>query len=438
VKIETLDGRTARRIALAAASGFPPAYSRDLEGAAQFVSRSGYIQIDTISVVARAHEHALWSRVGALEGDPLKALQGAALQGAAGGERRIFEYWAHAAAYLPVAEFRYCLPRMERVRRDGHDWFSSDGVVVASVLERIRNEGPLSSADFEDPRGGGAGWWDWKPAKRALEYLFQAGELLVTTRKGFVKVFDLAERVLPFRGSEIMPTEAESAARYVDAAVGALGVFAADEIAYGRKDAVGGIRAELEARLEAGRLRAFVLPGEKPLVRYATEEAIGLAASRDGTAAGKGRCFVLSPFDPFLIDRTRISRLFGFGYTIECYIPEARRRFGYFSLPVLATGGFAEGGGLDGRSMADGRFVALVDAKADRKRSVLEVRRLALGDGVFCAPVRSRGLADLAREVGRAIAEFARFNGAAQIEYARVDAPTAAAARILAEASEAE
>ena len=406
---EIMDIAVARRAALSAGAGFPPPYQPGLTGAIAFFSRVGYVQIDTISVVARAHEHALWSRAGSFAKNPF-----AVMEGNGGRERRILEYWAHAAAYLPIEDYRFCLPRMERIRRNGHEWFRADPSVSAEVLARVRAEGPLSAKDFEDPRGKAGSWWDWKPAKRALEYLFHAGELLVATRKGFQKVFDLAERVLPPLPDLSVPTAAETAVRFVDRAADTYRVFAADEVAYGRKDLTDGIGAELAARVEAGTLREFRLSGIDGRTYYGAEDALQAASTG---VADKPRAFVLSPFDPFLIDRKRILRLFGFDYSLECYIPEAKRRFGYFAMPLLLTGAPGLGDG----------FVGLIDAKADRKEKILIVKRLALGAAAGCPELRGRGTAATAKAVGLAVADYARFNGAEQVVLERVETPSAAA-----------
>ena len=416
---ETVDEALARRAALSAAAGFPPPYALGLGGAAEFIGRVGYVQIDTISVVARAHEHALWSRAGSFAADPFPALEGRGAE-----PRRIFEYWAHAAAYLPVDDYRFCLPRMERIRMNGHDWFQVDEKVAAEVLERVRAEGPLSSKDFADPRGKAGSWWDWKPAKRALEYLFQSGRLLVASRKGFAKVFDLPERVLPDALSARPPSAAEAAARFVDRAADAYGIFAADEVAYGRKELTDGVGAELEACVADGRLSALSLRGSDGKTYFARPGTIE-AAARSQRERRNPQAFVLSPFDPFVIDRKRMRRLFGFDYALECYVPEAKRRFGYFTLPILAA---PDGAGGEG-------FVGLMDAKADRKAKTLLVRRIALGEAAGCPELRGRGTAETARAVGRALADYARFNGAERIFFERIEAPTASAEAALQEAA---
>lgn len=403
----SLTAREARALAAGAAASPAAAYARGREGAEAFLRGAGYIQIDTISVVARAHEHVLWTRTGRYGPQPFRDLEGAD-----GRPRAALEYWAHAAAYLPAEDFRFCLPRIERIAREGHEWFGVDREAAAAVLDRIRAEGPLSSKDFEDPRSASSGWWDWKPAKRALEYLFHAGEVLVATRTGFNKVFDLRERVLGAGVDPAMPTGAELAAHFVDRAAGALGCFQAEDVAYGRKDGAEAVPAELAARLEDGRLAAFGaegLPSPCLAEPAAIEPALLSAAGRD---AAEPRAWVLSPFDPFLIDRRRLRRLFGFDFAIECYLPAAKRTFGYFALPVFASG-----------PLARDRFAGLVDAKAERKEGLLRVRRIALGEAAGAPWFRGAGTADLARAIGAAVAAFARLNGVEEVVFERVEAP---------------
>ena len=152
----TLTLSQARRLALAAGTGFhrPPGRVGPLAVSA-VISRIGHVQIDTISVVERAHHHILEVRIPGYRPEWL-------------AEAPVFEYWAHAAAYLPWEDFRYTLARKDRIRDHGHDWFQVEPQVTRQVLDRIRNEGPLMARDFETPRKT-SGWWDWKPAKRALE-----------------------------------------------------------------------------------------------------------------------------------------------------------------------------------------------------------------------------------------------------------------------------
>lgn len=415
----SLDAATARDLALRAAAGFPSRYRAGPEGALEAIESIGFLQIDTIAVVERAHHHILWSRVPDYDRDTIAALEGE--------PRRILEYWAHAACYVPLKDYRFCLPRMRRIREHGHDWYRCDEATVAWVRDRIRAEGPLEAKDFEDTGTGKRGWWDRKPAKQALEYLHQAGEVVTVTRTGFRKLYDLSERHIDGNVDARMPTEAEMGDWYVRSAARAYGLFARDEVAYQRKELLGGIDAAIENLVESGDLvRAEILgagvDGAKGRPYWVDSSLLGRTAASKPDAAplGAHRLYILSPFDPFLIIRKRFERLFGVRYTIECYLPEAKRSFGYFALPLLFSG------------PSGTRFAGLMDAKADRKGKLLNVNRLSLE-----RPSGASSSADAkARKAERdaqldssadAIAAYARFNGAEAVSCDLVDAPGGAA-----------
>lgn len=326
--------------------------------AASALRRIGHVQIDTISVVERAHHHVLWSRDRSYRQPVLDALQ-------LSEPRRAFEYWAHAAAYLPMEDYRYCLPRMRRVEASGHEWFPHDRRIVEAVLDRIRAEGPLRSQDFES-EGKRGPWWDWKPAKAALEYLFHAGKLVALWRPGFQKLYELAERALPPGLDLRFPDEDQMAAYYLGLAAAGYGVFSRSDLAYMRKDAVGGVDAAIERAVEGGALVPVVVKPEvadgRPWKGWAAARYLDAAGkpARPGAALRPVR--ILSPFDNAIIDRKRAKRVFGLDYTVECYVPAAKRRFGYFALPIFygATP------------------VGLIDCKADRKAKELRALRCEL------------------------------------------------------------
>ncbi len=371
VKISAIQART---LSLNAGAGFQKPGGIGPDAVGNLVERIGFVQIDTISVVERAHHHIIASR---LPGYKVEWLETAP----------VFEYWAHAAAYLPWKDFRHTLPRKERIRSAGHDWFRVEQAETERVMERIRAEGPLMARDFEAPRKT-VGWWDWKPSKRALEYLFHAGELMALPRRGFQKVLDLTERVLAGAppGTELRsPTPEEHAAWYVDRALDAWGIVALDEIAYQRREHVKLIERVLADGEDAGELGRIQVEGIPKTVYWARNSDV----EKCDTPIHNGReLFILSPFDPFLIHRKRIRRLFNFDFTIECYVPEARRTFGYFALPLLRGTG----------------FVGLLDAKADRPARTLLVNRIR-----YDGPARQKPVFDRALE--KALERFAAFNG---------------------------
>lgn len=391
------------RGAAIAASGIGRAGPGGQPGTLAALRRLGAVQIDTISVVARAHHHVLWTRNAEFRAEHIAALEAE--------PRRMIEYWSHAAAYLPLEDYRFCIPRMERIRAQGHEWFRAEDDAIAYVRDKIRAEGPLRAQDFEGTRGE-KGWWDWKPAKRALEYLFHSGELVAVGRRGFQKVYDIAERALPSGLDLRAPSAAEMAGFYIDRAALSLGVFAAEDIAYMRKDGIEGIPDELAARLEEGRLVELRIREDKstPPARertaaerpYYAKPAL-VKRGADGPGRREGRAFVLSPFDPLIIDRKRTKRLFGYAYQLECYLPAKKREFGYFALPLLYLG---PGG--------DATIVGLLDAKAERGRKALVVRRLSLDPPEAGDAGPSR--VDFARAAAAALAEFTAFNQAESIE----------------------
>ena len=321
-------------------------------GVEKTLERLGYVQIDTISVVARAHHHTLFTRVAKYDEAQINALV---------RQRCAFEYWAHAAAYLPMRDYRYALPMMRAVARGevGGWHHRRDDALRARVKDRIREEGPLFARDFEDSPRRGAGWWNWKPAKRALEQLFMEGELMSVERQGFQKRYELAERALPPGIDTTEPDLAEHADHVIDATLAAHGFATRRSIAYQRRDAR--VRAAvgqcLKARVAAGDIeRHAAADGELLYCRPGTLDA----APRRAPDLAR----ILSPFDNVVIQRRRCAQVFGFDYTIECYVPEAKRRYGYYVLPIL----FGD------------RFAGRMDCKAHRQQGRFEIKALFLAD----------------------------------------------------------
>ena len=348
------------------------------EGVAAAIERLGYVQIDTISVVNRAHHHTLWTRC--------PDYNPASLQTLLATDRRVFEYWAHAMAYLPISDYRYYIPRMKAGgRTGGNAWLADHQDVADAVLARIRAEGPLSSKDFELPPGTRRGtWWDWKPAKRALEVLLWRGDLMVAERRGFQKVYDLTERVLPSEVDATAPSPRACARFQVNRALGALGIAREKAIVEFLKVAEKPtVRQAIRDMVEEGEIVSVGIEGFDDSLAYALPQTVELAIADEL----EPQVHVLSPFDSLVIQRPRMAWLFDFEYTIECYVPAAKRKYGYFVLPLL---------------LGD-RFVGRLDAKADRKAEKLIVRKLWIEAD---APADSEFLTQIAWTLAR----FARFN----------------------------
>ena len=324
-----------------------------LSGAQKVLEQIGYVQIDTISVVARAHHHTFFARASNYdESMPNRLLR----------QGKAFEHWCHAASYLPVRDYRFALPLMRAVGRgEVFTGRQRDEKVRAYVRDRIRAEGPLFARDFEDPRQTRSGWWDWKPAKRALEQLFMEGELTSVERQGFQKRYELTERFLPTSVDTREPSVDEHADHVIDRSLAAHGFATEQTCCYFRRDARvrTRVRKRLRERSAAGDLTMRKAGDDAPI--YA------LPGTFDG-AARKAPDIVriLSPFDNTVIQRERAAAVFGFDYTIECYVPEAKRRFGYFALPIL----FRDG------------FVGRMDCKAHRAERRFEIKALHLESDV--------------------------------------------------------
>lgn len=324
----------------------PNSFGRGKQGTLKAIERLGYIQIDTISVVERAHHHVLWSRLGTYQPEFLDELV---------SERKVFEYWSHAAAWLPMQEFRFALPRMKRVNGE-HAWMQpSDRKLIRAILRRIEKEGPLRARDFEDTRTKKSGWWDWKPTKRALEELFLNGELMVSRREGFQKVYDLPERVLPDWVDTNMPDQDEYARHLIDATLRAHGFATTGSMTYLRKGKSlrSSVRAQLAGRVDAGELIEVSM--ESGVAAFIAPEVL-----ESRTPRSHNQVRILSPFDNAVIQRQRGRDVFGFDYQIECYVPEAKRQYGYFCLPILYRD----------------RLVGRVDCKAHRAKRQFEVKSL--------------------------------------------------------------
>ena len=369
------------------AQGFGAA---DLTEPADVLTHLGAIQLDSVNVLARSHEIVPFSRLG-----PCSI---AAMHRAIYHERQGFEYWGHVASLLPIAEYRYFIPRMEAIRQRGW-WWGNDSEraqLIPLILERIRAEGPLGSAAFEDPRGSRGTWWNWKPAKEALEILFARGELMVANRSnGFARLYDLPERVLPPGLDVANPGPTEANRHLMRRAFAALGLATGPEAAdYYRlahpwwRVASASWKTALAELIEAGNVVEVAVEGtETP--------SFAIPSALEGRLeAPRHRPTFLSPFDNLLWTREtrgdRIERLFGFRYRIELYVPGPKRIYGYYVLPLLARGA------LGGRA----------DLKLDRKAGVLLVRALFL-EGATPEDAAA-ALVDLAAHLGVATIQVAR------------------------------
>lgn len=361
------------RAVMLAAMGLlsPPAPRPTKESLRATIRAMQILQIDTIQVVARSPYLVLWSRLGAYEPHWLDELL---------AEGQIFEYWSHEASFLPIEDYPYyrrmMLDGLSRQWRYVREWVAENQVQASAMLDHVRVNGPVRSADFARTDGQKAGWWNWKFEKMALEMLYTTGDLMIARRERFQRIYDLRERVLPAWSDDQAPSLAETRRFMALRAVQALGAtparFVADYFRTKQRETLAAV-ADLVATGELLTLKVgdyvepwYIHPSQLPLAEAAARGELQPTATT-----------ILSPFDPLVWDRYRALELFGFDYRIECYTPAAKRRYGYFTLPILHRG----------------QLVGRLDAKAHRSEGRFEVKALYLEPSVRSTKQLARSLA---------------------------------------------
>jgi uncharacterized protein YcaQ len=374
----------------------------------RFVEDVGGIQMDSINVLERAHYLTVWSRFGPYDRTRLDRL--------VYRRRLLLEYWAHAACLVPTSMLPWWKRAMldYRFRHTGWSgWLRTNRKLVASVVDVIRANGPMSHGDLEGrrpPRGGG-GWWNWRPVQHALHYLWMTGAVTIHSRRHFQKRFDLMERTVPAAWA----TEAVSAEQFhrwhIERSLHAMGAAPEIDLTHyltyprgatvARRAALRGMLADgvvVSIEVEGAKARWLALARDLPLLARAARRPV----ASDGTT-------LLAPFDSLLWYRERVSRLFGFDYRIEVYTPGHKRVHGYYTLPILHHG----------------QLIGRLDAKTQRTERRLDVRH------VHFEPWAARGRARVAGEaapdrdemlsgLAETLASLARFMGAERVTVDRV------------------
>ncbi len=356
-----LSADDARRIALRAQGllGAP-----DRRGGVRGVLRHlGAVQLDTISVLARSHELIPYARLGSVG---RKAVEAAYWTG-----NHAFEYWSHAACILPVEEWPHFAFRRRARSAKGHRWHVLDDAArsCAAVLDRLKAEGPLTSTELGGAKNGGP-WWDWSETKIAVEWLLDTGDVVCTQRRGWKRVYDLAERAVPDRLLHDELSDTECIRRLVALAGRSLGVATRADLAdYHR------LRGEQVDTViaDSGLVPVEVEGWGKPA--WADPEALSRPTR------GRHRTTLLSPFDSLIWDRARTERIFGFAHRLEAYVPRPKRVHGYFAMPLLAGG----------------RLVGRVDPA--REGRTLVARQLSVA-GPKAIPPMAQALREAAEWVG--------------------------------------
>lgn len=353
----TISLASARRIALAA-QGFGEKRSeaaRTWRHLNAVLARTGLFQIDSVSAVVRAHYMPAFSRLGAY---PRQLIDDAAAR----RPRRLFEYWAHEASYLPVETWPLMQWRMHDARDNrgiygGLARFGRERAdYIEDIYRRVEAEGPIAASAIEGQKGEG-GWWGWSDAKRAFEWLFWAGRITTASRRGFERLYDLPERIIPRAiHDQPTPTPQDAIRELLKISAGALGVAtAADMRDYFRLSPV---QAD-------GRIAELVESGDLLPVKVTGWSQKAFLAAGARVPRKIGGSALLAPFDPLIWERGRTERLFGFRYRIEIYTPAHKRTHGYYVLPWLLDEGLA----------------ARVDLKADRAARILRMNGAFLEEG---------------------------------------------------------
>ncbi|MDG4906566.1 winged helix-turn-helix domain-containing protein [Mesorhizobium sp. WSM4898] len=346
---EKISLAAARRIALGA-QGFTdarPAGTPDRRHLARVLSRTGLLQIDSVSAVVRAHYMPLYSRLGPY---PLALLDNAAVT----RKRTVFEYWAHEASFLPVETYPLMRWRMRRAEKGEEmylglaKWGRERKAMIEEIYGQVAERGPIAASDIEGHKGNG-GWWGWSEAKHAFEWLFWAGRITTAYRRGFERYYDLPERVLPPAILDLPVPSVEDAHRQLlRISARAHGIATYGDLRDYFRLAPGDTRARIEELVEMGELLPVKVEGwDKPAYLHKDARFPRRIEARA----------LLAPFDPVVFERTRTEKLFGFRYRIEIYTPAEKRQYGYYVLPFL---------------LGD-RIVARVDLRADRPAGVLRV-----------------------------------------------------------------
>ncbi|HEX9018338.1 MAG TPA: crosslink repair DNA glycosylase YcaQ family protein, partial [Anaerolineaceae bacterium] len=350
------------------------------------------LQIDTIHVVARSPYLVLFSRLGDYKPAWLDELL---------AEGKLFEYWSHAACFLPIEDYPLYVSRMIKhiQRYYTPEWGAQNNETVELVMQRIREGGPVRSADFERSDGKKGTWWDWKVEKRVLEYLFTIGDLMIARRDKFQRVYDLRERVLPgWDGTP--PPELEAAQdELAIRTVRILGAAPARWIPDYFRLPKPGMPQRLKRLAEAGQIQEIAVEGWKDAWYIHPDNRTLLESALNGAITPRYTT-LLSPFDPLIWDRERARVLFNFDFSLECYLPQPKRHYGYFVLPILHAG----------------QLIGRLDAKAHRKGGRFEVRALYLEPA---APLNE----ETAAAVAAAIQRCADWHATPRVEILRSDPP---------------
>lgn len=329
-------------------------FGEGAQAVADAVAHLGYVQIDTINVIERCHHHILFSRIPAYRRADLRQAQSV--------DKSVFEYWTHALSYVPASDFRFFLPAMREHRREGHKWFASVKPADTRKVMRLVRGGPLTIRDIDDDVLVEKEhlWQSRKPSKRALQLAFYTGAVTISERQGMLKTYELMTRHF---GWDKLPKPAsarETTAYLLDRALRSQGVVSLDSICHLDAPSKKPVARLIASRVRRGELVPVTIEGAGKQEHWAPPAAL------KPHEVPPDLVHILSPFDPLIIQRKRTNLIFGYNHLFEAYVPKAKRKLGYFALPVLVGD----------------EIVAALDLKTDRQNKKLLMQKWTwVGEG---------------------------------------------------------
>lgn len=357
-------------------------FGHGIEAVYELIEHLGFVQLDTNYVVERSHHHVLFARVPDYQIGWLSELC---------DDGRIFEYMTSESGFIPMVDFRFTLPVKQAFAEREREADKGMDNLMAEILDRVERDGPVMLTDFENDRmEASTGWWDWRPAKVALERMYLEGKLVISRDRKFHKRYDVPLNLVPDDIDQSVPAPEEFARYTIIRVLGALGICSVKEMGWRARRVKGNlVRSELAKMVAEGLVIPVSVDGVKgPLYMRAGQE-IDVEIS--------GEVFILSPFDILNVFRHRLKEFFGFDYQVECFVPAPKRLYGYFSLPIL----FGD------------VFIARMDSKADRKHKVLIVHNLHFEEVDLSGETISKLIA--------ALKDFVSFNGCHDISFGRTN-----------------
>jgi uncharacterized protein YcaQ len=331
----------------------PPSSAPTKSDLLRTIRQIGILQIDTINVVNRSPYLVPWSRLGTYDPTWLEEIH---------KDGDLFEYWAHASSFIPIED--YPLFRRKMVEQATHwwpvsDWVNNNQDMIDFVMETIKEKGPQKASDFPKRTGDNQGWWDWKDEKIALDLLWTRGDLMIPFRKNFQRYYDLRENVIDYSEEKDIPDLRTVNEKLVEKTIKILGATREKWVADYYRLKKTEVRTSIQSLIEQKhifRVESKDFP-EGILIHVDNQELIEQTIKGNLNAENTT---LQSPFDPLIWDRVRTKELFDFDFTLECYLPAPKRKFGYFSLPILHNG----------------QLIGRMDSKAHRKEKIFEIKSL--------------------------------------------------------------